>query len=228
MGTNSEMISKPKGVQEHYSGIIEYFDFAHHHSRGPTFAKGVPAIATHILKYKGTGNLLDIGCGDGQTSIFLAHNGFNVTGIDISSKAIEKANKLARELNVSEAEFVCANVVRYTPKRYLKVVLMHGPLFYILEDHKEAVIRKIIDHTAKRGLNALKYITSIVYEDEGMEYTFRFEQRLKQYYIKQGWKVLESEEGKAARWMQRSRGPLNEATEPFATVTYSNLIVQNK
>lgn len=61
-----------------------------------------------------------------------------------------------------------------------------------------------------------------------MEYTFRFEQRLKQYYIKQGWKVLESEEGKAARWMQRSRGPLNEATEPFATVTYSNLIVQNK
>jgi tellurite methyltransferase len=39
------------------------------------------------------GNFLDIGCGNGRDSFFFNKNGFNVTGIDISEKAIQQNSK---------------------------------------------------------------------------------------------------------------------------------------
>ena len=39
------------------------------------------------------GNFLDIGCGNGRDSFFFNKKGFNVTGIDISEKAIKKNSK---------------------------------------------------------------------------------------------------------------------------------------
>ncbi len=40
--------------------------------------------------------VLDIGCGLGSQSIYLAKNGFEVIGVDIAPSAIDKAQKLAR------------------------------------------------------------------------------------------------------------------------------------
>ena len=44
--------------------------------------------------------VLDIGCGAGTNSIFLAKNGFDVTGIDISPHAISTAIERAKEAGV--------------------------------------------------------------------------------------------------------------------------------
>jgi 2-polyprenyl-3-methyl-5-hydroxy-6-metoxy-1,4-benzoquinol methylase len=43
---------------------------------------------------------LDIGCGTGDNSIWLAQKNFHVTGIDISEVAIQKANEKASKANV--------------------------------------------------------------------------------------------------------------------------------
>ena len=45
--------------------------------------------------------VLDVGCGEGYISIYLASIGFDVTGIDISGKAIGLAKKHAKEAGVS-------------------------------------------------------------------------------------------------------------------------------
>ncbi len=45
------------------------------------------------------GNALDIGCGYGEKSRYLASQGFSVIGIDISSKAIEEAQKQTKKVN---------------------------------------------------------------------------------------------------------------------------------
>ena len=47
------------------------------------------------------GKTLDIAMGEGRNSVFLANQGFQVEGIDCSSKATEKAKKLAAEHNVT-------------------------------------------------------------------------------------------------------------------------------
>lgn len=49
----------------------------------------------HLIASKG--KVLDIGMGEGRNSVFLATKKFDVTGIDISSVAIKKAELLAKE-----------------------------------------------------------------------------------------------------------------------------------
>src|SRR5437867_2223084 len=65
----------------------------------------VEILKKNIIK---KGRALDIGCGLGTHSIFLAQNGFDVTGIDISPNAIEKAKKRAEEKNV-KVNFLAGN-----------------------------------------------------------------------------------------------------------------------
>lgn len=46
------------------------------------------------------GNALDVGCGEGRHTLFLAQNGYTVNAIDNSQKAIEKLQQLTEEYNV--------------------------------------------------------------------------------------------------------------------------------
>lgn len=45
------------------------------------------------------GKALVLAMGEGRNAVYLAQNGFDVTGVDISEVAIEKCNKLAKERN---------------------------------------------------------------------------------------------------------------------------------
>lgn len=55
------------------------------------------------------GAALDVGCGTGDSSIYLAQNGWKVTGVDFVTKALDKARGKARTAGVS-VEFVQADV----------------------------------------------------------------------------------------------------------------------
>lgn len=47
------------------------------------------------------GRALEVGCGTGTNSVWLAQQGFDVTGIDVAPLAIERAERRAREAGVS-------------------------------------------------------------------------------------------------------------------------------
>lgn len=47
-----------------------------------------------------TGRILDVGCGIGTCTIWLAENGYKATGIDVSGTAIRKAKEKAREKGI--------------------------------------------------------------------------------------------------------------------------------
>jgi methyl halide transferase len=53
---------------------------------------------------------LDLGCGTGTNSVWLAQQGFEVTGIDLAPLAVEQADKRARAAGVN-ARFVVADVL---------------------------------------------------------------------------------------------------------------------
>lgn len=59
---------------------------------------------------------LDVGCGSGADSIFLAAEGFEATGVDFSSVAIEKAERAAAELAPERhPRFVVADLLKLPP-----------------------------------------------------------------------------------------------------------------
>ena len=58
------------------------------------------------------GNVLDIGCGRGDKSIFLAEKGFNVWGVDISEVAIKHANEASKHLK-DKPIFVSGDISRF-------------------------------------------------------------------------------------------------------------------
>lgn len=58
------------------------------------------------------GNVLCIADGEGRNGVWLARQGYGVTSIDFSPKAIEKINRLAQEKNVS-IKTICADLLDY-------------------------------------------------------------------------------------------------------------------
>ncbi|MBS4727475.1 methyltransferase domain-containing protein [Mycobacterium sp. SM1] len=56
-----------------------------------------------------SGSALDVGCGTGDASIYLAQHGWQVTGVDFTPKALDKARAKARAAGV-EVNFVRADV----------------------------------------------------------------------------------------------------------------------
>ena len=60
------------------------------------------------------GRALDLACGEGQNAIWLASLGWEVTGVDFSQVAIEKARARAERDGV-RVEFTCADLLEYRP-----------------------------------------------------------------------------------------------------------------
>lgn len=53
---------------------------------------------------------LDVGCGTGTNSVWLAQQGFDVTGVDVAPLAVERAEKRAQDAGVT-AQFMVADVL---------------------------------------------------------------------------------------------------------------------
>ncbi len=70
-----------------------------------------PQVAQLVSDNGYTGNVIDLGCGTGTHSIYLAQQGFNVTGIDISQTAIQRALEKASQAGV-KVEFIVHDVTR--------------------------------------------------------------------------------------------------------------------
>jgi len=60
------------------------------------------------------GTALELACGEGRNSLWLAGRGWRVTAVDFSDVAIERARRLAQESG-HKVDFEVADVTRYAP-----------------------------------------------------------------------------------------------------------------
>lgn len=118
--------------------------------------------------------VLEIGCGEGGTAIFLARNGYNVTAFDLSdvglSKTKENANKCNVQVNVFQAD-----VNEYFPSEMYDVIFSSGTIQYLLPEKREAFIEALKQHTNPGGINVLhtfvkKPFIEIAPDSESNEY----------------------------------------------------------
>lgn len=72
-----------------------------------------PTLAAVVGEFT-AGRALDLGCGEGGDAIWLAENGWDVTGIDLSPTAIDRARTAARERGVDErTRFIAADLATH-------------------------------------------------------------------------------------------------------------------
>ncbi len=85
------------GNKMEYMGNREYWDnkFANRSGNPLNPEKSVTENITYFKK----GSVLDIACGDGRNTLFLLENGFEVTGVDFSSKALDRLKTFAKRNN---------------------------------------------------------------------------------------------------------------------------------
>lgn len=91
------------------------------------------------------GTALDVGCGTGDTSIYLAQRGWQVTGIDFVPKAIEKARAKADSADVS-VDFRPADATRLTSQGIdgrFDLIVDNGCLHGMSDDDRARYVREV-------------------------------------------------------------------------------------
>lgn len=86
-----------------------------------------PILAKAVAARGGRGRALDLGCGAGFFSAWLARQGMDVTAIDLFPEAIEMARTTAAKKGV-EVELVCGDLFTFAPERRFDLVLDSGCL----------------------------------------------------------------------------------------------------
>jgi SAM-dependent methyltransferase len=88
--------------------------------RNPLYGKEPSAFLSEGLAYLSKGETLDIACGEGRNTAYLAMKGFAVTGLDWSETALARARELAAasgakaEFKAQDLEFFLLPILRYS------------------------------------------------------------------------------------------------------------------
>ena len=93
----------------------------------------------------GKGKFLDLGTGPGTQAIQLAKLGFDVTGVDLSVSAIEKAKKLSNQINFVADDFLNSKL----PEKEFDFIFDRG-CFHLFDESQRkdyvAQIERILDN----------------------------------------------------------------------------------
>src|SRR5436853_3806001 len=90
-----------------------------------------------------TGAALDIGCGTGDSSIYLAQHGWKVTGVDYVPQALEKARAKAAATS-APVDFVGADVTRLSQEGIgtnFDLIVDNGCLHNMSDGDRDAYVR---------------------------------------------------------------------------------------
>lgn len=93
--------------------------------------------------------ILDIGCGLGESTIFLAKRGGKVTGIDISSKALNVGKRLAKLHKVSKLTDFKIGDIQKLPDKSASIDIVIGKAVLHHVDLKKAIIE--VERVLKPG-----------------------------------------------------------------------------
>jgi SAM-dependent methyltransferase len=91
------------------------------------------------------GTALDLGCGTGDNSIYLARHGWQVTGVDFVAKAVEKARAKA-EANKLTVNFARADVTRLSSEGVgtnFGLIVDNGCLHGMSPEDRDAYVREV-------------------------------------------------------------------------------------
>jgi SAM-dependent methyltransferase len=111
-------------------------------------------VYAHLEEYAQGGDVLDLGCGPGNTANELVFDAYrNYIGVDISEVALEKARKRTQENGRADKNsFVRSDFLGYAPAQEFDVILFRESLYHVPYGQVPSILEKYSDHLKKNGV----------------------------------------------------------------------------
>jgi len=110
-------------------------------------------------------NALDLGCGNGGHSIFLAQKGFVVDSVDSNPKALERLEEKIKESNVSGIAEINQDIAQFNANKKYDLIIASSSLHFFPLQIIQGIIAKIKDWLADNGVLFLR-----IFSDKDDEY----------------------------------------------------------
>ncbi len=138
-------------------------------------------------------HVLDLGCGEGRDSVFLAEQGHDVVGVDLSLDGLRKAARLADERGV-QVPWVCAALPDLPVRGPFDLVYSCGSIHYVARDDRGALFTRLQGLTRRGGLHAHVVFTERrIYREKNEIVHYFTPDELRDAY--RGWIILRHEVG---------------------------------
>ena len=111
-------------------------------------------IYPHLERHSRGGDVLDLGCGPGNTANELAATAYTCyVGVDISEAALMKAVKRTRDNGREDKNsFVCSDFLGYRPTQDFDVILFRESLYHVPYRQVLPILEKYSKHLKKDGV----------------------------------------------------------------------------
>jgi SAM-dependent methyltransferase len=146
-------------------------------------------VYPHLEKHARNGNILDLGCGPGNTANELDASVYDkYVGVDISEVALAKAAKRTQENGRTEKNsFVCSDFLGYQPTQEFDIILFRESLYHVPYGQVLKILEKYSKHLKKSGVFIVR-----LYLGDNRPGKIKFRVKRKIDLIKRKFEVLES------------------------------------
>ena len=106
-------------------------------------------------------NILDLGCGTGETDIILKKFGARkITGVDFNNKSITEANYNKKIFKENNIKFIYNSIISFNTKKKFDIILIKGVLPHLSPREKLKVLMKYKKNLNKDGYFILSFLDS--------------------------------------------------------------------
>lgn len=123
-----------------------------------TFGGPSKEIEDIVPCLSGDAKILDVGCGDGRNSLYLASLGFQIDAFDISQNAIDKINYLKTRKNLKINTCVC-DILDFDFKYTYDLIIVHGVLQFIEKEKQPQILKLLKKWTTTGGYHIISLFT---------------------------------------------------------------------
>jgi 2-polyprenyl-3-methyl-5-hydroxy-6-metoxy-1,4-benzoquinol methylase len=110
-------------------------------------------VYRYLEKYLRPGDLLDLGCGSGNTGSELSRETCqSYTGVDVSAVAIEKAKLRSRLNQRTLNEYLCCDIETFLPRRSYDVILFRESIYYVPILKLKALLQRYSQYLKSNGV----------------------------------------------------------------------------
>jgi len=137
-----------------------FWEESYSNDKVSTFAKRPSIDVLEFFKDVEPGKtVIDVGCGEGRNSIYLAELGHNVDAFDISVAGVNKAKKIAVDNKVS-VNFWVQDLAEFVFEKEYDMIVSQGVLHLPEKDVRDNFIKKAMQNTKVGGYDLISIFTN--------------------------------------------------------------------